>query len=175
MKKITVLLAAIIPFTACAERAPQAKVLPAVTTAYTDVQIDSLISAFYLGQDKDVRPSQEAGSRFLNDFPGAAEVEWSVSNNVYEADFDIARLDYEAWYDASGNLLMYKYDVSASKLPAAVKSQAKQKYPGYRIEGAETIRKGTATAYKVSLEKKETDIEAYYSPDGTFLGEQIDW
>lgn len=147
---------------------------PTISKVYTDDQINSMIESYHAAPDKDVVAPEAVGRAFTGHFPNARDVDWEVSNNIYKVDFDIKRTDYEAWYDASGNLLMYIFDVRTSSLPAVVVNAVSQKYPKFKIDDADKFYKGSVVGYKVQVEKGNTEYEAWFREDGTFISERLD-
>ena len=110
---------------------------------------------------------------FNEKFPNATDVEWKVSNEVYEIDFEINQIDYEAWYDSNANLLMYKHDIANNELAPAVSSAIAKDYPGYVLDEAEKVYKGNIIGFYVDLKKKKEEINAFYKEDGTFISKYL--
>jgi hypothetical protein len=147
---------------------------PAISRVYTDEQINSMIESYHAAPDRDVIAPEAISRVFAGHFPNARDIDWEVSNNIYKVDFDIWVTDYEAWYDASGNLLMYIFDVRVSSLPAVVKNAVNQKYPKFKIDDAEKFYQGSVAGYKVKVEKGKIEYEAWFREDGTFIRERLD-
>ena len=143
------------------------------TTAYTDEQIDILIAEYFSGIIRNTAAPANLASIFRAQFPNARDVEWEVSNEKYCVEFEIGDVDHKILYDAKGNALLYVYDIRTSSLPKAVSDAALQKYPGYRIDDAERLLKGSVKAFLLEFEKNGVrDINAVFSETGTFLNEQ---
>jgi hypothetical protein len=143
---------------------------PAVTAAYSNAYIDSLICAYSSSQSRDAAPPAELQQKFWKDFPKAYDVEWEMAGNVCEAEFEIRVTDYKAFYDAKGNLLMYGCDIKASNLPATVKSAAEKLYPKYRFDDVKKVRKGSETFYKIEMERRGSEAKIVIKEDGTTVG-----
>ncbi len=172
MKTLSLFFLACATFFACQHS--EANPAPAVTKKYTDLQIDSLTNSHRSVKSIDVVPSGEQTKQLLVDFPGAADIDWEVGNNIYNVEFEIDWVDYEAWYDQNNNLLTYKYEIKPSKLPAVVVNAINQKYPKYRIDDADRFVKGSVSGYIVSVEKGKMEYKASFKDDGTLLSEVVD-
>jgi hypothetical protein len=131
--------------------------------------VKAKIGAYYSTPSSPTAPVPNVEAAFREKFPTATDVEWKVSNGVYEIDFEVDRVDYEAWYDADANLLMYKHDIAATQIPAAVSAALGRDYPGYRVDDVEKVYKGNIVGYYFDLEKGQMDARAFYQEDGTFL------
>ncbi|WP_226995287.1 hypothetical protein, partial [Candidatus Symbiothrix dinenymphae] len=70
-----------------------------------------------------------------------------------------------------GNLCTF----GGRNFPATIKNAAKTKYPAFRFDrDAKKIIKGKKVLYQVALEKRETEIEATFKSDGSFVKEHYD-
>ncbi|GHT58499.1 hypothetical protein AGMMS50239_03180 [Bacteroidia bacterium] len=148
---------------------------PAVSTKYSDEKIEELIQSYHTANAHDVFPKETLSQQLKKDFPAARDIEWETANEIYEAEFEIKWTDYKAFYDADGNLLMYIVDIRLSEVPAIIKNAAQTKYPGFRFDrDARKIIKGKKVLYQVTLEKRETEIEATFNSDGSFVKEHYD-
>lgn len=141
---------------------------------YTLQQIDSLITRYYSSRSVDTNPSTAMANLFNNQFPGTKDVKWEVSNSIYNVDFEINRVDYEAWYDKNGTLFLYKFETGVGALPSVVKTAVNQRYPNFRIDDVDKFLAGTFTGYKISVEKGNLEYETYFGEDGTFIKEYLD-
>src|SRR5690606_15500595 len=72
-------------------------------------------------------------SSFDKAFTKASKVEWEMKGNLYNAEFEIGRRDYEVWLDQKGSFVKVKKEMRANELPAVVLNSVKQNYKGYRI------------------------------------------
>jgi hypothetical protein len=152
----------------------QAQTTPAITGIYSDKEIDQLVRAYAMADSRDATPSQSLQQTFVKNFPNAFDVEWETAANVYEVEFEIGHADYKAYYDKDGNLLMYYYEIKASKLPVAVRDAAKGRYPKYRFDEIKKIHKGTAVFYKIEMECRDSEFKIVVKSDGSFVDKWID-
>ena len=145
-------------------------------TAVSDDDADALVAAYYSGYDTDILstnvPSAIAAN-FRALFPTARDIDWDVSNDVYKVDFEINNVDYDAWYRQDGTLLMYKFDISRSTLPTAVKNSISTQFSGYVIEDAEKVLKPNSVGYFVELESRNIEEDAYFSEDGIYISKSF--
>ncbi len=144
-------------------------------TMLSNEQIEQKLADFRAVKAVDVSvPSNVIAAKFKSQFATAYDVEWDMANSVYEVEFEISKVDYKAWYDADGNLLKYKQDISVRQLPEVVKNSVKHKYPKFRMDDAEKIFKGTDVLYEVSVEKGKQEFKTYFKEDGTFVKERAE-
>lgn len=144
---------------------------PAISKKYSNTEIDRLVSGYKNSRSRDVIPANNLKSQFSKDFPNARDIDWEKTATIYKVEFEIGRVDYEAYYDNDANLLMYKIDIKEYDMPAVVKNAAMSKYPNYKFEDIEKIVRGSETFYKVEMEKDNTDIKANFDPRGIFIKE----
>lgn len=147
---------------------------PTMSSKYTDTEVDGMIRAYKTSHSKDVRPSVVLQQQFIKDFPKARDIEWEVAANIYEAEFEIGRTDYKAYYDRNAGLLMYIQEVRGSELPAIVKNGAEAKYPNYKFDDIKRIVKGKEIFYQVEMKKEQLEIKATFRENGTFVKEILD-
>ncbi len=149
------------------------KAYPLEQSGLEQSEIKSKIAGYYSSPSSSTQLVANIQTVFFKQFPNATDIEWKVSNNVYEIDFEINKVDHEAWYDSEANLLMYKYDIANNELPSAVSSVISTDYPGYVIDDAEKVYKGNIVGYYVDLDKNKVEIRAFYKEDGTFISKNL--
>ena len=103
-------------------------------------------------------PVKDVPSVVLNSFNSAynnvAGVEWEKINDLYEADFDVNKVDHAVLLNASGAIVMRKQDADERKLPAALTSAIASKFPKYKIDDAELVERNGKKYYQLELEGK---------------------
>lgn len=144
---------------------------PTISKKYSNIEIEELISGYKRNHSRDVIPANNLKVQFRKDFPNAKDIDWEKAANIYKVDFEIGRIDYEAYYDNDANLLMYTIDIKEYNMPAVVKNAAVSKYPDYKFEDIEKVVRGTETFYRVEMEKGKTEIKANFDPRGIFIKE----
>ena len=142
---------------------------PAISGKYSNQEIEKMMQDFKRERSHDVRPTEQLVQKFKKDFPGARDVEWEKAAALYEVEFEIKRVDYLAYYDGMGNLIMFKHDIRLSALPDPVKKQAKALYPNYRFDDVEKIMKGTEVLYKIEMERGDAEVKILIKKDGTVV------
>lgn len=109
-------------------------------------------------------------NNFKKEFPKATDIEWERQGDQYKVEFEIGwDIDYDAWYNASGELIRYIMEISTSEIPEAVQTAIRNEYPGYRIDDAEKITENGVETYKVEVEKGKEEIDLVFSKDGKLL------
>jgi hypothetical protein len=163
-------------------QAAEAQPHPAISGKYSNEEIVQAIEKHKASRSYDVAPPAALLQKFHADFPKARDVEWETAGDVYEVEFEIGTFeigsrDYDAYYDATGNLLMVVEEIRRSELPAIVKNAAENKYPKYHFEDIHKIRRGTETLYKVEMEHSFSDMEVklLIKADGAFLEDRVDY
>jgi hypothetical protein len=171
-KNMKVLLFGLLGLMACqTSGADQAQ---SVTKNLSDDEVVKIVDTYNSAHSRDVMPTEVLRKKFTADFPKAKDVEWELTGDIYEVDFDISFADYKALYDEKGTLLMYKTDIAESKLPAIVKNAIYAKYPKYKIEDADKIFAGKSVYYEIEAEWGDVDVKALFKDDGTFIKELYD-
>ena len=143
---------------------------------YTNEQIINLVVAFERSKTKHATPHAALLAIFRSQYANARDIEWETDNVIYNVEFDIGNVDYEAWYDANGVRLMHMEDIRVKALPQAVSSAITRDYPDFRIDDEPNkIYINSETIYEISIEKGNVELDVYYLFDGTFLKEIIDY
>jgi hypothetical protein len=148
---------------------------PKISTRYSNEEISQMIKKHKMTAAHDVVPTAELQQKFKADFPRAYDVEWESAEDIYEVEFNIKLRDYTAYYDANGNLLMTIQEIRRSELPAIVQNAAVEKYPKYKFEDIDKIRRGTEVFYKIEMELRDTDVKLLIKSDGVLLDERFDY
>lgn len=112
---------------------------------------------------------------FLSSYSQGTDVEWELRNNIYHVDFEIGKIDHEAWYDASGKLLKHKEDVAAHDLPIAVQEIIKKEFPDYKLDDVDKMEENGLVFYLIELDGSLNDRIVHVSPEGKILENKIDY
>lgn len=143
---------------------------------YTNEQIINLVVAFERAKTKRATPPAVVAAAFQSQYTNVRDVEWETDNVIYNVEFEIGNVDYEAWYDANGVRLMHMEDIRTNALPSAVSSAIARDYQGFRIDDEPNkILINADVIYEISVEKGKTELDLYYLANGTFLKEIIDY
>ncbi|MGV3503543.1 MAG: PepSY-like domain-containing protein [Adhaeribacter sp.] len=100
-------------------------------------------------------------------FPQALDLEWEKTKDLFEADFEIAQVDYSVLLDASGKIIMDKKDLSSTELPASITAAIARDFSGFTVEDAEKIEKSGETLFQVELKKGKQEVKRVFAADGT--------
>jgi len=174
MKIITVLFLSSLIFGVSCITQVKAEPQPVISKKYSDTEIEKQIQLHKSSHSKDVRPIEVVNGKFVSDFPQAKDIEWEIAADIYQVEFEIGFVDYEAYYDKNGELLGYSHDCKQSDMPALVINAIIAKYPDYNFEDIKKVISGTTQRYKVELEKNDVDVKVIVSSDGVILKEWLD-
>lgn len=124
-------------------------------------------------QAQDINESQVPSvvlNTFKTEFPKASDVEWEKQGNQYQVEFEIGYFsDYEAWFKASGDIILYEVEISKRKLPVAVKNTVQQKYKAYQIDDVKKINEKGQISYTIELEKGQEEINIIINENGQII------
>ena len=110
---------------------------------------------------------------FKQKFPKAADVEWKLKNQLYNVEFEVGRLDHEAWINKTGNIVKHKQDIGQYDLPKEVAGSISKNYKGFRIDDSEKIETGGKSLYKVELKTASKEEDVVFDQNGKLV-EYID-
>jgi hypothetical protein len=140
---------------------------PAISQEYSNEVITKMIQKYKSSNSRDVIPPPELAAKFKADFPKASSVEWEFADNIYEVEFKVKSRYFTVYYEAKGSLLMIVEEIRRTELPDVVKNAAEAKYPKYRFEDIDKIRRGTEVFYKIEMELRDTEVKLLIKSDGT--------
>jgi len=107
-------------------------------------------------------------------YPNAEKTKWKLKDDVYHADFKIAKDKYDVWFDKTGKVTKRKYEISSKDLPAAIQATLTKEYSAYTVHDAEkTEAKGVST-YKVELKKAGEERKITFGEDGKVVEKKKD-
>ena len=132
------------------------------TTLYLFSLVSLLIGAGCESDDEDDFRADVPSvvlNAFQSNYPKASDVEWEMLGDDYQVDFEIERVDYEAIFSAEGDMLKYKYEISSTELPEAVKKAITANYANYQIDDKDLY-------YQVELDGKP-DKHLVLNEDGS--------
>jgi len=142
-----------------------------------------LLLACSKNDSDDVQPDavpQAVRTSFATRFPTVTDLDWEKQGANYEADFKVNAVDHDALLDPAGTVLMYKYDIATTDLPAAVQAALAQNHAGLRLDDVETRFQGSSTEtsfYQVELDvaDPQPDRKLVYSADGQEVSQPAYW
>ena len=112
---------------------------------------------------------------FTEQFSNATGVEWEKKADLYEAEFEIEKVDYEAILSSDGTILKYKYDVSYEALPEAVQASITADYDKTNIDEIELIQISETSYYQVEFDAEPNDNKIIFEESGQVTTEITTW
>lgn len=107
---------------------------------------------------------------FRTAFPTATDVEWDREGQHYEVDFEVNRLDHEAWYNGEGKVVRHKQEMRNRDLPEQVRNGVKRNNKGYRVTDVEKLTIGNEVVYKLELMRFFREREITVDERGETVG-----
>ena len=112
---------------------------------------------------------------FTEQFSNATGVEWEKKADVYEAEFEIEKVAYEAILSSDGTIVKYKYDVSYEALPEAVQASITADYDKTNIDEIELIQISETSYYQVEFDAEPNDNKIIFEESGQVTTEITIW
>tara|TARA_Y100000588_G_C13686465_1_gene682586 strand:- start:63 stop:506 length:444 start_codon:yes stop_codon:yes gene_type:complete len=112
---------------------------------------------------------------FTEQFSNATGVEWEKKADLYEAEFEIEKVDYEAILSSDGTIVKYKYDVSYEALPEAVQASITADYDKANIDEIELIQISETNYYQVEFDAEPNDNKIIFEESGQVTTEITTW
>lgn len=136
----------------------------------TAVMVAALLGLITVCCAQDI-PQNDVPSVVLNSFktsfPQAQDVEWEMNGDLYNIEFEINKVDHEAWIDKNGRLVKHKTELKPGELPANVRNAVAAKYKNMVIDDADKIEKDGKTYYKIGLDGKTGDLDIIVDAGGS--------
>ena len=105
-----------------------------------------------------VTVKQEVLNAFKTEFATATEVNWTVGDTYYKADFTLNDQKLFAFYSLDGEFLALTRNISSLQLPLNLQKSLKNKFSGQWITDLFEVANGEGTAYYITLETADTKI-----------------
>ncbi|MDX1426555.1 MAG: PepSY-like domain-containing protein [Salegentibacter mishustinae] len=112
---------------------------------------------------------------FTEQFSNATGVDWEKKADLYEAEFEIEKVDYEAILSSDGTIVKYKYDVSYDALPEAVQASITADYDKKNIDEIELIQISEKSYYQVEFDAEPNDNKIIFEESGQVTTEITTW
>ena len=110
----------------------------------------SLISMSSFASDSKV--DSRVLKSFQSSFKNATEVDWTVTNNFYKANFSLNGQYVAAYFDGSGNMMAITRNISSTQLPISLQTNLKNNYEGFWISDLFEVANEEGTTYYVTVE-----------------------
>ena|ERR1044071_6578513 len=95
---------------------------------------------------------------FNSEFKTAKEVQWTVGENYYRANFTYNNQHVFAYYNAEGECLGLSRYISPASLPISLQSNLKKNYADYWVSDLFEVAKEDGTSYYITLENADTKL-----------------
>jgi hypothetical protein len=110
----------------------------------------------FTNQDDSVSPA--ALKSFNSSFKSATEVNWTVNENFYKANFSMNGQNVTAYYNTTGQMIALTRNISSLQLPIALQANLKNNYDGYWISDLVEMANDEGTSYFITLENADTKL-----------------
>lgn len=138
----------------------------------------AIAMVFTACEDDDIRNADIPSvvlNGFTEQFSNATGVEWEKKADLYEAEFEIEKVDYEAILSSDGTIVKYKYDVSYEALPEAVQASITADYDKTNIDEIELIQISETSYYQVEFDAEPNDNKIIFEESGQVTTEITTW
>lgn len=95
---------------------------------------------------------------FESQFANAKEVDWSITSNIYKAQFALDGQYINAYFNADGGLVAMTKNVSAKQLPLMLQSELKKQTANYWVTELFELSNEDGTSYYVTLENADEKV-----------------
>jgi hypothetical protein len=102
--------------------------------------------------------SPAALESFKSSFKTATEVNWSVSDTYYKANFALNGQYVSAYYDGEGTMIALTRNISSLNLPIALQASLRNTYEAYWISDLVEMANEEGTSYYITLETADTKL-----------------
>lgn len=107
----------------------------------------------------DIRPS--VLKSFQSTFNTAKAVEWTATDNLYKARFELNGQVVCAYYNNSGTMLAVTRNITTHQLPLTLQTSLKKEFNTYWVSDLFELNNDEGTTYYVTLETAETKLVLY--------------
>jgi hypothetical protein len=116
----------------------------------------SLVSMSSFANEGNVNPKVLAS--FQSSFKNATEVDWTINQNIYKAEFSLNGQYITAYYDEAGNTIALTKNISSTQLPISLQASLKKHQKGYWISDLFEVGNESGTTYYAAIENGDTKI-----------------
>ena len=113
-------------------------------------------------------------NEFQSKYPKATDVEWNLSSDLYQVEFEVDRKDHDLWIDKSGAIKKQKIDIPQAQLPDVIKQKIGSEFKGYQIDDIDRIEEDGKVSFLVDLDGKVDDREVLFTEDGKIQSNIVD-
>jgi len=138
----------------------------------------AIAMVFTACEDDDLRNSDIPSvvlNGFTEKFTKATNVEWEKMADVFEAEFEVDRVDYNAILNLEGTIVKYKYTISYDALPQAVQASITADYDSTKIDEIELIQISETSYYQVEFDAEPNDNKIIFEESGETANDVAPW
>jgi len=109
---------------------------------------------------------------FSQKFTKATDVKWGKEGKTeWEAEFKLDGKAYSANFDTKGAWLETEYAITASEIPAVVKTVISKDYSAYKMKGSDVSETPKGKVYEVTFVKEKKSMEVVFDTTGKIVKE----
>ncbi|MDR6300459.1 PepSY-like domain-containing protein [Mesonia maritima] len=108
-------------------------------------------------------------STFQSNFQNTIGLEWEVVGKNFEAEFELASIEYKALFNKKGELLKYKKDCSYSQLPQNLKQILNENFELNQLDEIEQIHIRGRNYYQLEIEQSFTELKKLFNANGNLI------
>ncbi|RFS22724.1 hypothetical protein DVR12_13095 [Chitinophaga silvatica] len=112
---------------------------------------------------------------YKTNFPEATKTQWERKGHIYQAEFEVSKIEYKAHFDETGRLIVFKKAIPVSDLPSPVLRTIRKQYKGFKIGNVEKIQRDGKYLYQVELDGNPNDEKLIFTPDGKIASQETYW
>lgn len=115
-------------------------------------------------------------NKFHLDHPSARDIDWELRDGIYEVEFEIGypEKDHKIRYNASGEILYHKQEISRSDLPDNLRKILRSEFPNHRIKDIKQIDESGKTIYSLEAKSLSKEWEVLMDSEGNILSKHLD-
>ena len=107
-----------------------------------------------------------AAATFKNAHPGVNDVDWKKNGDIFEAEYDVNKVETTDCYTAAGVLVETKEKLAAASVPAAIMAYVKKNYEEDEVRKAYKI---TSAGGTVTYKAKVKGMILFFDSEGKFV------
>ncbi len=105
---------------------------------------------------RDIKPT--VLKSFNATFSSAKDVEWTITENLYKARFELNGQMVNAYYSTSGSMLGVTRNINSHQLPLTLQTALKKDYSAFWITDLFELNKDEGTSYYVTIETADAKL-----------------
>jgi hypothetical protein len=118
----------------------------------------TFISSLFISKAHAGDVSGDVLKSFQSTFAQAKEVSWTVTENLYKAEFTLNDQAVTAFYNNEGQFLGLTRNITSFQLPLMLQATIKKEYKDYWISELFELSNDNGTEYYITLENADTKI-----------------